>query len=159
MDFCFTQNIRETNKLAIFVFFPYFSHIMGIHFSHVLRVVWIFASPEIFKKHENLKCLCFPICFSRSMEIHFLHISGIVCISASREICKNHLIWECSVFTYFSRTITSYFPHVLGTILPMWRIIFDPTSAQTFIRNSFLRNFTYFVAGPNRTSAFQIPLS
>ena len=29
-------------------FFPYFSRIMGIHFSHVLGIVWISASPEIF---------------------------------------------------------------------------------------------------------------
>ena len=44
-------------------FFPYFSRIIGIHFSHVLGIVWISASSEIFKKAINLKCLCFPILF------------------------------------------------------------------------------------------------
>ena len=44
-------------------FFPYFSRIMGIHFSHVLGIVWISASSKIFKKPINLKYLCFPILF------------------------------------------------------------------------------------------------
>ena len=44
-------------------FFPYFSRIMGIHFSHVLGIVWIFASFKIFKKTINLKCFCFAILF------------------------------------------------------------------------------------------------
>ena len=47
----------------MFVFSPYFSRIMGIHFSHVLGIVWISASSKIFKKPINLKCLCFPILF------------------------------------------------------------------------------------------------
>ena len=39
----------------MFVFFPYFSRIMGIHFSHVLRTAWISASNEKFQKHlKNL---------------------------------------------------------------------------------------------------------
>ena len=63
MDFCFTQNISETQHFGMFAFFPYFSRIMGIHFSHVLGIVWISASSEIFKKTINLKCLCFPILF------------------------------------------------------------------------------------------------
>ena len=61
MDFCFTQNIWET--LECLLFFPYFSRIMGIHFSHILGIVWISASSKIFKKPINLKCLCFPILF------------------------------------------------------------------------------------------------
>ena len=36
---------------------------MGIHFSHVLVIVWISASSKLFKKPINLKCLCFPILF------------------------------------------------------------------------------------------------
>ena len=36
---------------------------MEIHFSHVLGILWISASPEIFKKPINLKCLYFPIPF------------------------------------------------------------------------------------------------
>ena len=61
MDFCFTQNISET--LECLFFFPYFPRIMGIHFSHVLGIVWISASSKIFKKPINLKCFCFPILF------------------------------------------------------------------------------------------------
>ena len=62
MDFCFTQNIWETQNFRMF-FFPYFSCIIGIHFSHVLEIVWISVSPEIFQKPINLKCLSFPILF------------------------------------------------------------------------------------------------
>ena len=47
----------------MFVFFPYFSRIMEIHFSQVLGIVWISASSKIFKKPINLKCLYFPILF------------------------------------------------------------------------------------------------
>ena len=63
MSFCFTQNILETQHYGIFAFSPYFSRIMGIHFSHVLGIVWVSASSEIFKKTINLKCLCFRILF------------------------------------------------------------------------------------------------
>ena len=65
MDFCFTQNIWETQHFEMFAFFPYFSCIMRIHFSRVLGIVWISAcaSSEIFKKPINLKYLCFPILF------------------------------------------------------------------------------------------------
>ena len=66
-------------------FFPYFSRIMGIHFFHVLEIVWISASFEIFKKLINLKCLYFPI-FFLTVGIHFSHILGIVCINATYEI-------------------------------------------------------------------------
>ena len=74
---------------------------------------------------------------------------GIVWFSASREICKKHLTLECSVFSYFSRTIENPFPHVLGTILLMWRLMkkvltSDPISTQTFVWNSSLRKSTYF---------------
>ena len=41
-----------------FAFFPYFFRNMGIHFSHVLGIVWISASSKIFKKPINLKRLC-----------------------------------------------------------------------------------------------------
>ena len=36
---------------------------MGINFSHILGIVWINASHEIWKKPIALECLCFPICF------------------------------------------------------------------------------------------------
>ena len=64
MGFSSTQNIWETHYFGMFVFFfPYFSRFMGIHFSHVLGIVWVSASSKIFKKPINLKCLCFPILF------------------------------------------------------------------------------------------------
>ena len=76
---------------------------------------------------------------------------GIVWFSAFREICKKHLTLECSVFSYFSRTIENPFPHVLGTILLMWRLmkkvlISNPISTQTFVWNSSLRKSTYFAS-------------
>ena len=64
MDFGFIQNSRETHYFGMFIFFPYFSRIMEIHFSQVLGIVWISASSKIFKKPINLKCLCFSIPFS-----------------------------------------------------------------------------------------------
>ena len=64
-------------------FFPYFSRNMGIHFSHVLGIVWISASSKIFNKPINLKCLCFPILFLYYMEIQFSHVFGAAWISAS----------------------------------------------------------------------------
>ena len=50
-------------------------------------------------------------------------VLGIVSISASREICEKHLTLKCFVFSYFSLTIRIYFPHVLGTILLIWRLM------------------------------------
>ena len=46
-----------------FVFFPCSCRLMGFHFSHILGILWISASPETFKKPINFKCLCFPILF------------------------------------------------------------------------------------------------
>ena len=81
MDFCFTQNIWETQTFKCF--FTYFSRIMRIHVSHVLGIIWISASLEIFKKPINLKCLCFPtlflyygnplfVCFGNCMNFCFI---------------------------------------------------------------------------------------
>ena len=63
MDFCFTQNIWGTQHFQMFAFFPYFSCIMRIHFSHVFGIIWFSASSKVFKKSINVKCLCFPILF------------------------------------------------------------------------------------------------
>ena len=63
MDFCFTQNIWETHYFGMFVFSHTFPVLWEFTFSHVLRIAWISASSEIFKKPINLKCLCFPIPF------------------------------------------------------------------------------------------------
>ena len=43
--------------------FPQFSGTMGIHFSHVLEIVWISSSREMFMKSIILECLYFPILF------------------------------------------------------------------------------------------------
>ena len=40
-------------------FYPYFSRIMGIHSSHTLRIAWISASREVFKKRLTFEYLCF----------------------------------------------------------------------------------------------------
>ena len=64
MDFCLTRNILETHKFEMMVFSHTFSRTMEIHFSHVLEIVWISASPEIFEKPVTLECLYFPILFS-----------------------------------------------------------------------------------------------
>ena len=63
MDFCFSQNIWETHYFGMFVF-PYFSLTMGIHFSHVLGIVWISVSLKIVEKPITLECLFFPRTFS-----------------------------------------------------------------------------------------------
>ena len=59
----FLLHPKYLRNFGMFVFFPYFSRIMRIHFSHVLGIVWISASSKILKKPINLKCLCFPILF------------------------------------------------------------------------------------------------
>ena len=62
--------------------FPYFSRTIGIHFSHVLKLVWFFASRERFKKLIIFERLCFPIlspyyenslflCFGNCMDFCF----------------------------------------------------------------------------------------
>ena len=59
----FLLHPKYLRNFGMFAFFPYFFRIMGIHFSHVLGIVWISGSSRIFKKPINLKCLCFPILF------------------------------------------------------------------------------------------------
>ena len=47
-------------------FFPYFSRIMGIHFSHVLEIVWISAKFEMFVFSHTFPALwksTFPMCW------------------------------------------------------------------------------------------------
>ena len=57
-----TKYLKNTKLWNVCVF-PYISCTMENHFSHVSGMVWISASPEIFKKPINLKCLCFPVLF------------------------------------------------------------------------------------------------
>ena len=58
---------------------------MGIHFSHILGIVWINVSHEICEKPIALECLCFPIRFAYRENSVFLFL-GIVWLSISREI-------------------------------------------------------------------------
>ena len=106
-------------------FFPYLPCIMGIHFSHVLGILWISVSPKIFKKSINLKSLCFPIlflyygnplfpCFGNCINFKmtaFSHIFGIVWINASHQICKRLKALKCLYFPIcFSYYENSVFP-------------------------------------------------
>ena len=89
-------------------FFPYFSRIMGIHFFHVLEIVWISASSEIFKKLINLKCLCFPYCGN----------SLFPCVGNCMDFCFKQNIPESlnfemlvfsHIFSYCGNSLFSYF--------------------------------------------------
>ena len=72
-------------------------------------------------------------------------VLGIVWISASREICMKHLTLECSVFSCFSRTIGNHFLHVLGTIIPMWRLVKIFYFWCHFHKNVYAKLFTKVV--------------
>ena len=97
---------------------PYFSLTMGNHFSHILGIVWISASPKIFEKPNILKCLCFShTFFLYIMRIHFSHVLGIVWISA----CASSKIFEkpINLKYLFSHT----FPVLWKTTFPMcWEL-------------------------------------
>ena len=86
---------KYLRNFGMFVFFPYFSSIMRIRFSHVLGIVWISASSRIFKKPINLKCLSFPILFRYNGNSLFQCL-GTAWISASS---KNN--WETHKFEMF----------------------------------------------------------
>ena len=69
-------------------------------------------------------------------------VSGIVWISIYREICKKNLTFECSVFSYASRTIRIHFPYVLGIILLMWRLMKKFYFWSHFHTNVYVKLFT-----------------
>ena len=91
--------LRNPN-FGMFVFFLYFHHIMGIHVSHILGIVWISAS-TIFSY------------FSHTMEIHFSHIFKTAWISASSQKFKKYLTLKCLcfpiLFPYYGNSLFSYF--------------------------------------------------
>ena len=92
-------------------FFPFISLIMGIYFSHILGILWISASPKMFKKPINLKCLCFPY-FSRTMEIQSFHVLETPWISAWSEKFRKPLTLKCLCFPiFFSYYENSLFPY------------------------------------------------
>ena len=112
MDFCFTQNSCKIHYFGMFDFFPYFSHIMGIHFSHVLGVVWISASSEIFKKPINLKYFCFPILFLYQDNPLFPHFGN--CLDfCFKEKFQKPLTLKCLCFPiffpYYGKSLFPYF--------------------------------------------------
>ena len=123
---CHPKYLRNPQLWNVYVF-PHFSRTVEIHFPHVLGIIWISASPGIFKKSINLKCLSFPtfpVLWKSTFPMFW--VLGIVWISASHKTYKKHLTLECSVFSYFSRTIGNHFPDVLGTMLLMWKLIKFP---------------------------------
>ena len=115
MDFCFTQNIWETQHFGMFAFFPYFSRIMGIHFSHVLGIVWISASSEKFKKPINLKCLCFPILFPYNGNPLFPCFGNCMDFCFKRKISET-LNFEMFVFSHIFSLLWEF------TFLIFWEL-------------------------------------
>ena len=89
--------------------FSHFSHIMRIHVSHALGIIWIFASLEIFKKPINLKCLCFPKLFWYYGNPLFLCFENCMNFCFIRKIVKT-LNFEMFVFfPYYRNSIFPYF--------------------------------------------------
>ena len=99
--------------------FPYFSYAMEIYFRHVLEIVWISASSEVFKKSINLKCFYFLVfflyyrnppssCFGNFMGFcvtlniweldGFLHVLEILRVFVSPEIFKKFINFKCLCF-------------------------------------------------------------
>ena len=76
------------------------------------------------------------------MGILLSHVLGSACISTSREICKKRLTLECDIFSNFCRIIRNHFPHVLGTILLMWRLIKFLYFRSHFQSNVYVEFFT-----------------
>ena len=142
--------------------FPYFSCTTEIRFSHVLKIAWIFDSRKIFQKPITFECLCFLILFPYYENSLFLCFGNCMDF-ASGKICEKLLTLAYFASPYFSRTIKVPFPHVLETILLMWKlikkIISDAIFKQTFMWSSSLRKSNYFVAEPDPISAFWIPFS
>ena len=95
------KHLRNTYLWNVCVF-PYFSLSMEINFPHVLGIVWISASPEIFKKPINLKCLCFPILFPYYGNPLF------PCFGNCMDFCVTQNIWGTHNFgmLVFSHTFT-----------------------------------------------------
>ena len=116
--------------------FPYFSLTMGIHFSHILRILWISGWPEIFKKLIHFKYFCFLILFLYYGNplfpcFEFWKLYGFVFIAKN---VKN--IWSWNVL--FSHT----FPVLSEITFPMcWDNSTDvKTHQKTFFWSHFYTN-------------------
>ena len=95
--------------------FPYFSLTMGIHFSHVLGIVWISASLKIFEKPITLECLFFPCTFSGLWKFTFPKFWELYGFLLHPKCLRNPQIWIVCVFPYLSHIMEIHFSHVLGT--------------------------------------------
>ena len=94
MDFCFTQNIKETHKFGMFAFPMLFLCYGNPLF---LGTAWISASYEKFKKPLTFKCLYFTI-VSLHYENSSSHVLRMVWTFASPEIFEKHIILKCFFF-------------------------------------------------------------
>ena len=133
-EFLFYQKYLRNPWIWNVSVFPYFSRTMEILFRHVLGIVWISASPEIFKKSINLKCLCFLLlflfygnppstCFGSCMDFsvtlniwgfyEFLHVLEVISISASPKIFKKSINLKYLCFSILS----SYYGNPLFTYI------------------------------------------
>ena len=116
MDFGFIQNSRETHYFGMFIFFPYFSRIMEIHFSQVLGIAWISASSKIFKKPINLKCLCFSIPFSYNGNPLFLCFGNYMDFCIKRKIPESLNFEMFMFFHIFFPYCANSLSHILGIV-------------------------------------------
>ena len=82
----------------------------------------------------------FPVLSKFTIPIFW--VLKIIWIFASREICKKHLTLECSVFSYFSRTIENHFPYVFGAMLLIWRLMKNFYLWSHFQTNVSVKLFT-----------------
>ena len=96
------------------------------------------------------------------MGIHFPKVWELYGFLFLAKYVRNTWPWNVLSSHTFSLLSEITFPMFCGKYY--WRedqqknFICDPIFTQTFMWNSSIRNLTYFVAGPNPRSAFQIPL-
>ena len=109
-------------------FFPYFSRIVGIHFSQTLGIVWISASSEIFKKSINLKCFCFPILFPYHENPHSPCVGNCVDFCFKQKIPEtlNSEMFVFSHIFYFLWGFTFLIFWELYVLMPHMKYVRNP---------------------------------
>ena len=115
--------------------FPYFSLTMGIHFFHILEMVWISASLKIVEKPITLECLFFPILFPYNGNPIFS------CFENCMDFCIKRKISETRNFEMF------VFSHIFSLL---WEFTF-PIFWELYeflLHPEHLRNFGMFVFFP-----------
>ena len=120
----------------MFVFFPYFSRIMGINFSHVLGIVWIQASSQIFRKPINLKCFCFPILFPYNGNPLF------PCFGNCMDFCFKQKIPETLNFEMF--VFSPIFPLQWEFTFPIFWEWYGFLLHPKYFRNQHFGKFAFF---------------